>query len=84
MRRNDAGYVALNHAVGNRTGAPILVATAHRNPAVPEAYVASIAIDNTMNHEVSVFHRPKCSTCISVLLLGLPRLLSVGCRSTHR
>ncbi|MDR7305784.1 Gfo/Idh/MocA family oxidoreductase [Rhodoferax saidenbachensis] len=55
MRRYDAGYVALKHAVENHTGAPILVHAAHRNPAVPEAYVTPMAIHDTMIHEIDVF-----------------------------
>lgn len=55
MRRYDAGYVALKQAVENHTGAPILVHAAHRNPAVPEAYVTPMAIHDTMIHEIDVF-----------------------------
>jgi myo-inositol 2-dehydrogenase/D-chiro-inositol 1-dehydrogenase len=55
MRRYDAGYVALKHAVENHTGAPILVHAAHRTPAVPEAYVTPMAIHDTMIHEIDVF-----------------------------
>lgn len=55
MRRYDAGYVALKQAVEQHTGAPILVHAAHRNPAVPEAYVTPMAIHDTMIHEIDVF-----------------------------
>ncbi len=55
MRRYDAGYVALKQAVEQNTGAPILVHAAHRNPAVPEAYVTPMAIHDTMIHEIDVF-----------------------------
>ncbi len=55
MRRYDAGYVALKQAVQQHTGAPILVHAAHRNPAVPEAYVTPMAIHDTMIHEIDVF-----------------------------
>ncbi|MBI3146431.1 MAG: Gfo/Idh/MocA family oxidoreductase [Pseudogulbenkiania sp.] len=55
MRRYDAGYVALKAAVQQHTGAPILVHAAHRNPAVPEAYVTPMAIHDTLIHEIDVF-----------------------------
>lgn len=55
MRRYDAGYLALKAAVEQHTGAPILVHAAHRNPAVPEAYVTPMAIHDTMIHEIDVF-----------------------------
>jgi myo-inositol 2-dehydrogenase/D-chiro-inositol 1-dehydrogenase len=55
MRRYDAGYLALKEAVEQHTGAPILVHAAHRNPAVPEAYVTPMAIHDTMIHELDVF-----------------------------
>ncbi len=55
MRRYDADYVALKHAVENHTGAPILVHAAHRNPTVPEAYVTPMAIHDTLSHEIDVF-----------------------------
>lgn len=55
MRRYDAGYVALKQAIERHTGAPILVHAAHRNPAVPEAYVTPMAIHDTMIHEIDVF-----------------------------
>lgn len=54
MRRYDAGYVALKAAVQSRTGAPILVHAAHRNPTVPEAYVTPMAIHDTLIHEIDV------------------------------
>lgn len=54
MRRYDAGYVALKAAVQQHTGAPILVHAAHRNPAVPEAYVTPMAIHDTLIHEIDV------------------------------
>lgn len=54
MRRYDAGYVALKEAVRTRTGAPILVHAAHRNPAVPEAYITPMAIHDTLIHEIDV------------------------------
>ena len=55
MRRYDAGYLALKEAVEQHTGAPILVHAAHRNPAVPEAYVTPMAIHDTLIHEIDVF-----------------------------
>lgn len=55
MRRYDPGYLALKAAVEQHTGAPILVHAAHRNPAVPEAYVTPMAIHDTLIHEIDVF-----------------------------
>ncbi|MEJ7136902.1 Gfo/Idh/MocA family oxidoreductase [Amphibiibacter pelophylacis] len=55
MRRYDAGYIALKAAVQQHTGAPIMVHAAHRNPAVPEAYVTPMAIHDTLIHEIDVF-----------------------------
>ena len=55
MRRYDAGYLALKDAVAKQTGAPILVHAAHRNPAVPAAYVTPMAIHDTLIHEIDVF-----------------------------
>lgn len=55
MRRYDAGYVALKEAVQNRTGAPIMVHAAHRNPTVPEQYLTPMAIHDTLIHEIDVF-----------------------------
>ncbi|WP_377810568.1 Gfo/Idh/MocA family oxidoreductase [Azospirillum sp. A29] len=55
MRRYDAGYIALKEAVTSRTGAPIMVHAAHRNPTVPEHYVTPMAIHDTLIHEIDVF-----------------------------
>lgn len=55
MRRYDAGYVALKTAVETRTGAPIMVHAAHRNPSVPDHYVTPMAIHDTLIHEIDVF-----------------------------
>lgn len=55
MRRYDAGYVALKEVVDTSLGAPIMVHAAHRNPAVPEAYVTPMAIHDTLIHEIDVF-----------------------------
>ncbi|HBD91368.1 MAG: inositol 2-dehydrogenase [Rhodobacteraceae bacterium GWE1_64_9] len=55
MRRYDAGYVALKQAVETRTGAPVMVHAAHRNPSVPEAYTTPMAIHDTLIHEIDVF-----------------------------
>ncbi|MGY8684886.1 Gfo/Idh/MocA family oxidoreductase [Bradyrhizobium sp. UFLA05-153] len=54
MRRYDAGYVALKEAIRTRTGAPIMVHAAHRNPTVPEVYVTPMAIHDTLIHEIDV------------------------------
>ena len=55
MRRYDSGYVALKEAVVSKTGAPIMVHAAHRNPTVPEQYVTPMAIHDTFVHEIDVF-----------------------------
>jgi len=55
MRRYDAGYIALKHAVKAEIGAPIMVHAAHRNPTVPEQYVTPLAIHDTLIHEIDVF-----------------------------
>lgn len=54
MRRFDPGYVALKEAVTQRTGAPIMVHAAHRNPGVPDAYGTPMAIYDTLIHEIDV------------------------------
>ncbi|WP_417280761.1 Gfo/Idh/MocA family protein [Celeribacter sp.] len=55
MRRYDSGYVALKDAVESKTGAPIMVHAAHRNPTVPAQYVTPMAIHDTLVHEIDVF-----------------------------
>ncbi|MDE1948147.1 MAG: Gfo/Idh/MocA family oxidoreductase [Burkholderiales bacterium] len=53
MRRYDAGYRALKQTVDDGTiGAALMVHCAHRNPAVPEAYVGDMAITDTFIHEI--------------------------------
>lgn len=53
MRRAPSAVVASGFS--QNTGAPILVHAAHRNPAVPEAYVTPMAIHDTLIHEIDVF-----------------------------
>lgn len=55
MRRYDTGYLALKEAVTSRTGAPIMVHAAHRNPTVPAQYITPMAIHDTLIHEIDVF-----------------------------
>lgn len=55
MRRYDAGYVALRHAIATKTGAPLMVHAAHRNPRVGPNYVTPMAIHDTLIHEIDVF-----------------------------
>lgn len=55
MRRYDAGYVALKHAIATQTGAPLMVHAAHRNPRVGPNYVTPMAIHDTLIHEIDVF-----------------------------
>ncbi|MFT4014674.1 MAG: Gfo/Idh/MocA family oxidoreductase [Paracoccus sp. (in: a-proteobacteria)] len=55
MRRYDEGYVALKRVVDGRIGAPIMVHAAHRNQSVGPNYVTSMAIHDTLIHEIDVF-----------------------------
>ena len=53
QRRYDKGYVALKKAIDDgELGAPLMIHCAHRNPAVPEAYVSDMAIVDTFIHEI--------------------------------
>ncbi len=54
MRRYDAGYRMLKKVVDSDIGAPLMVHAAHRNPAVPDAYVTPMAIHDTLIHEIDV------------------------------
>ena len=53
QRRYDKGYRALKKAIDDGAiGAPLMIHCAHRNPAVPEAYVSDMAIVDTFIHEI--------------------------------
>ena len=53
QRRYDKGYRALKKAIDDGVvGAPLMIHCAHRNPAVPEAYVSDMAIVDTFIHEI--------------------------------
>lgn len=53
MRSYDPGYRALRQVVaGGQIGAPLMVHCAHRNPSVPEGYTTSMAITDTLIHEL--------------------------------
>ncbi len=55
QRRYDKGYRALKKAIDDGViGAPLMIHCAHRNPAVPEAYVSDMAIVDTFIHEIDV------------------------------
>ena len=54
MRRYDPGYLALKHAVGSVTGAPLMVHAAHRNQRVGANYTTPMAIHDTLIHEIDV------------------------------
>ena len=55
QRRYDKGYRALKTAIDDGVvGAPLMIHCAHRNPAVPEAYVSDMAIVDTFIHEIDV------------------------------
>jgi len=56
MRRYDQGYRLLKDLMSAKTyGEPLVVTAAHRNPAVPEAYVTPMAITDTLVHELDTF-----------------------------
>lgn len=55
MRPYDAGYRMLKQAIdAGEVGEPLMVHCAHRNPEVPEMYVTSMAIQDTLVHELDV------------------------------
>ena len=55
MRRYDPGYRQLKKAIAERTyGEPLLLHCAHRNPSVDESYTTSMAVENSMIHEIDV------------------------------
>lgn len=57
MRRFDAGYKQLKKAIdAGEIGRPLIVHCAHRNPDVDEHYTTSMAITDTLIHEIDVLH----------------------------
>lgn len=55
MRRYDSGYRQLKSAIiSGKYGAPLMMNCAHRNFDVPAEYDTSMAISNTMIHEIDV------------------------------
>jgi myo-inositol 2-dehydrogenase/D-chiro-inositol 1-dehydrogenase len=53
MRRYDAGYLQMKAVLDSgEIGEPLMVHCAHRNPTVPEAYTADMAINDTAIHEI--------------------------------
>ncbi|WP_410514610.1 Gfo/Idh/MocA family oxidoreductase [Paenibacillus sp. BR2-3] len=57
MRRYDSGYVKLKEALDNNfIGVPLMIRAVHRNPEVGENYTTSMAITDTLIHEIDVLH----------------------------
>lgn len=55
MRQYDKGYNALREILrGGEIGAPLMLHCAHRNPSVGESYTTSMAIVDTLIHELDV------------------------------
>lgn len=55
MRRYDRGYRQLKEALDNKTyGSALLLHCAHRNPSVPADWDNSMAVENSMVHEIDV------------------------------
>ena len=55
MRRYDPGYVQLKAAVDSgEYGEPLLLHCAHRNPSVVDYWDNSMAVENSMVHEIDV------------------------------
>ena len=55
MRRFDQGYNMLKRTMEAELGAPLMIHSCHRNPAVPEHYVTPMAIHDTFIHEIDTF-----------------------------
>jgi myo-inositol 2-dehydrogenase / D-chiro-inositol 1-dehydrogenase len=52
MRRFDAEYVALRNLIASgEVGAPLMLHCTHRNPAVPDSFVATMAMADSVVHE---------------------------------
>lgn len=55
MRRYDTGYKQLKAAIeSGKYGEPLLLHCAHRNPSVPDDWDNSMAVENSMVHEIDV------------------------------
>ncbi|WPP00036.1 Gfo/Idh/MocA family oxidoreductase [Pseudomonas sp. HR96] len=55
MREYDQGYLALKAVIDSgQIGEPLMLHCAHRNPTVPQAYGTSMAITDTLIHELDV------------------------------
>ncbi len=55
MRRYDSGYKQLKAAIDSKEyGEPLLLHCAHRNPSVPDDWDNSMAVENSMVHEIDV------------------------------
>lgn len=55
MRRYDRGYRQLKEAIDNKTyGEALLLHCAHRNPSVPADWDNTMAVENSMVHEIDV------------------------------
>jgi myo-inositol 2-dehydrogenase/D-chiro-inositol 1-dehydrogenase len=55
MRPYDSGYRALKEVLNSgRIGAPLMLHCAHRNPTVGDSYITSMAITDTLIHELDV------------------------------
>lgn len=55
MRRYDAGYKQLKAAIeSGNYGEPLLLHCAHRNPQVPDDWDNTMAVENSMVHEIDV------------------------------
>lgn len=55
MRRYDVGYQQLKAMIDTGAyGDPLMVHCAHRNPSVTTEYVTSMAVENSMIHEIDV------------------------------
>jgi myo-inositol 2-dehydrogenase/D-chiro-inositol 1-dehydrogenase len=55
MRRYDSGYLQLKAAIDSgKYGLPLLLHCAHRNPSVPDTWDNSMAVENSLVHEIDV------------------------------
>lgn len=57
MRRYDKGYVQLKEVINSKKiGEPLMIHCAHRNPDVDDKYITSMAITDTLIHEIDALH----------------------------
>lgn len=55
MRRYDTGYLQLKEAIeSGKYGEPLLLHCAHRNPSVPDSWDNTMAVENSLVHEIDV------------------------------